>query len=284
MNYLIREDLKTIREILNLSQQQLAKEIGVSSMTIIRIENNDNYPNNDTINKIYNYAFKKNVKLNELKELYYREEIEDDKRLLFHGTKSMIEGLISPYVGREKLDFGKGFYCGETCKQTISFINKYPESSLYILSFDSKGLNYTRFNLDLEWMLAVSYYRGRLKEYHHHPLISKIIKKVESVDYIIAPIADNRMYLIINRFIDGEITDEQCMHSLIATDLGYQYIFLNEKATSKIEILERCYVSSYERDSYNQIREEEASITENNARLALTKYQNKGKYLKEILK
>lgn len=57
------------------------------------------------------------------------------------------------------------------------------------------------------------------------------------------------MFQIINSFISGELTDEQCRHCLAATNLGMQYIFLNEKAVSQIKLVERCYISTNEKSN-----------------------------------
>lgn len=283
MNFRISEDLRIIREILDISQVQMAKDIDVSFATILRIENGTNYPNKETINKIYDYAYRKGIKLNTLKEAFYKEEIRGDEKLLFHGAKNFIVGAISPYKGRKKTDFGQGFYCGESLEQTVSFIYRYPDSSLYYLKFNEKGLKKVKFDVNQEWMLAVAYCRGKLVNYENHPLITKIVKKVESADYIIAPIADNRMFIIIDRFINGEITDEQCKHCLAATNLGFQYVFLNEKATSHLAILERCFISNLERKKYEQIKAADTNDGENKVKLAIIKYKNQGKYIEEIL-
>lgn len=284
MNYNIADDLITIRKILNISQNDLAKELGISKMTIIRIENNVNYPSKTILAKIYDFAYNKNIKLNHLKELFYKEELLENDVLLFHGTKTDIIGNISPFVGRERLDFGKGFYCGESSYQTISFISKYEGSSIYILKASLNDLTFAKFNVDTEWMLAIAYYRQMLNDKENHPLIDRIKKKVSMSDYIIAPIADNRMFKIIDRFIEGEITDEQCKHCLAATDLGYQYVFLTEKAASKIKILERCYISKLERDTFEAKRETDMYDSNMKVKMAMIKYKTKGKYIEEILK
>ena len=48
---------------------------------------------------------------------------------------------------------------------------------------------------------------GGLDEYKEHPTIKMLAEQSRDCDYIIAPIADNRMFQIINSFINGEITD-----------------------------------------------------------------------------
>ena len=282
MNYRISEDLKLIREMIGLSQEEIASIIGLDKKTITRIENEENYPFNDTLEKIYSFAYKKGIKLNEIKEMLYKEE-KPYSKIIFHGSKSLIEGKISPDVGRLTNDFGRGFYCGESIEQTTSFVSKFLDSSIYIIEFVDDDLKYQKFNLDQEWMLAVAYFRGRLNGYKDHPYIKRIINKINNSDYICAPIADNRMFRIIDRFIDGEITDEQCKHCLAATNLGNQYVFLTEKAISSLNILERCYISTLERDYYLKQKEYDLNDSDNKVKYALIKYKREGKYIEEIL-
>ena len=58
---------------------------------------------------------------------------------LYHGSKDIVEKPLVSY-GRDNLDFGKGFYCGESIEQTTSFIASFPNSSIYILKFDDYKL------------------------------------------------------------------------------------------------------------------------------------------------
>ncbi len=282
MKYNIKEDAMLIRLMLNISQAELASAIGVEKRTILRIENEDNYPSNETLEKIYNFAYKKGIKLNDIKEMLYKEENPDSK-IIFHGAREDINGNISPFYGRKTNDFGTGFYCGETNEQASSFISRYQKSSIYMIKFVDSDLKKVSFDVDQEWMLAIAYYRGTLDEYKDHPLIRKIIKDIENADYVYAPIADNRMYRIIDQFIDGYITDEQCKHCLAATNLGKQYVFLTEKATSKLTILEKCYLSSLKKEHYQEIKEADINDGDNKTKLAMIKYKNQGKYIGEIL-
>jgi len=129
--------------------------------------------------------------------------------------------------------------------------------SIELLEFDPTGLTYKEYDLSLEWIMS-------------------FVSDVEGNDYIIAPIADNRMYQIIRSFIEGEITDQQCMHCLASTNLGKQYVFKSDKAVKQLKVLERLYVSSGERDYYK------ASVEKvKNARI---QYRGKVRYIDEILK
>jgi transcriptional regulator with XRE-family HTH domain len=282
MNYRINEDLKLIREMLDMSQEEIANNISVQKRTIIRIENGENYPSDNTIEKIYDLAYKKGIKLNNIKEMFYKEEIPNDE-IIFHGARTTIEGTISPFCGREVNDFGRGFYCGETSAQASSFVSRFSSSCIYMIKFNDKDLKKVNFDVNQEWMLAIAYYRGTLDAYREHPLIKKIIDKVNQADYIYAPIADNRMYRIIEQFIDGLITDEQCKHCLAATNLGKQFVFLTEKATANLEIIERCYLSNAEREYYQNIKQSDINDGDNKVKLAMIKYKNQGKYIEEIL-
>ena len=134
---------------------------------------------------------------------------------------------------RHNNDFGQGFYTGESYEQAISFVSGFDHSSVYYIRFDDKNLKCKRYEVDQEWMMTIAYYRGALDENRNHPIIEKLIEQSRDCDYIIAPIADNRMFQIINSFSAGELTDEQCKHCLAATNLGMQYIFISEKAVSQ---------------------------------------------------
>ena len=91
------------------------------------------------------------------------------------------------------------------------------------------------------------------------------------------------MFQIINSFIEGELTDEQCKHCLAATNLGMQYIFVSEKAVSQAKLIERSYISQNEREYYKNIRLEESKLGANKVKLARKQYRGKGRYIDEIL-
>ena len=104
--------------------------------------------------------------------------------------------------------------------------------------------------------MTIAYFRGALDKYKDHAIIQKIIKDSRNCDYIIAPIADNRMFKIVDSFIQGEITDEQCKHCLAATNLGKQYVFVSDLAISQLKIVERVYLADNEEKYYKEMRSE----------------------------
>ena len=57
-------------------------------------------------------------------------------------------------------------------------------------------------------------------------------------DMIIGYIANDRMFVVLDRFFNGEITDLALINSLSALKLGKQYVALTATACKKIKILE----------------------------------------------
>lgn len=283
MDYNFSSDLMAIREILGLSQSELAEIIDVEQVTISRSELGKTTPSAKLLESVYAYAFQKKIRINKLKEMLWRDELATHQKLLFHGAKNEIHGAIDLTRGRKNNDFGQGFYAGESYEQALSFVSGFDQSSVYFLNFDDSDLKCRKYAVDQEWMMTIAYYRGSLDAYKDHPTVQKLIAQSRACDYIIAPIADNRMFQIINAFINGELTDEQCKHCLAATNLGMQYILTSEQAVAKTRLIERCYISANEREYFKKLRSDEAKLGDDKVKLARKQYRGQGLYIDEIL-
>ncbi len=283
MFFNISEDMKIVRELLNITQEELADELKVETLTIKRIENGITNTSKRTLDLFYDFIYKKKIYLNKIKEMFYKEELKKEI-LLFHGAKSAIIGNIDINKGRKNNDFGQGFYCGESYEQSASFVENFENSSVYYFSLDVTGLRSLKYTVDRDWMLTIAYFRGTLNEYKDSIVIKNLISRLEGVDYVVAPIADNKMFRIIDSFINGEITDQQCKHCLAATNLGFQYVLLNDNAISRLKTLECCYLSNEERNHYRKIKLEDNKISDDKVKLARIQYRGKGLYIDEILK
>lgn len=283
MFFNISEDMKIVRELLNITQEELADELKVETLTIKRIENGITNTSKRTLDLFYDFIYKKKIYLNKIKEMFYKEELKKEI-LLFHGAKSAIIGNIDINKGRKNNDFGQGFYCGESYEQSASFVENFENSSVYYFSLDVTGLRSLKYTVDRDWMLTIAYFRGTLNEYKDSIVIKNLISRLEGVDYVVAPIADNKMFRIIDSFINGEITDQQCKHCLAATNLGFQYVLLNDNAISRLKTLECCYLSNEERNHYRKIKLEDNKISYDKVKLARVQYRGKGLYIDEILK
>ena len=281
--YTLSQDLKSIREILGLSQAELAAELGIKQETVSRSEGGQTKPSRELLEKVYGFAFRRNIRLNRLKEMFWKESITEGHQLLFHGAKTRIDGPVNIHAGRANTDFGQGFYAGETYEQAVSFVAGFDRPSVYFLDFDGAGLKSLCFSVNQDWMMTIAFFRGALTQYKAHPMIQSYAEKVRQCDYVIAPIADNRMFQIIDSFINGEITDEQCNHCLAATNLGSQYVMVSEQAAARIRLIERCYVSENEKAYYSRIRSSEAKLGEDKVKMARIRFRGKGRYIDEIL-
>lgn len=284
MAFLLEQDIESVLEITGFTAEELAEELGVSRITISNWINNKNNISEKHMQEFYEYVFKKGIRLNKIKEQFYREDmVKDNEVLLFHGAKTKLEGNLRLDCNKRINDFGDGFYCGESLEQSAMFVATHKRSSLYMVKFDPSDLRGREFKVDREWMLTIAYYRGKLSEYADTETVQQLITANKGVDYIIAPIADNRMFEIIDSFIDGEITDVQCQHCLSATNLGKQYVFISQKALDNVTILERCFLTDSEKESYLTARQENFKMNMDKVKLARKQYRNQGQYIEDIL-
>lgn len=283
-HYDVAKDMEIVQELLEVSVAELAKEVGVAPRSIYSWKKDCTQITDKNLEKVYDFAFRKRIRLNKIKEQFCREECEAEHRILFHGAKTYIDGALSIEKAKEGNDFGKGFYCGESMEQSAMFVSGYPKSSLYILEFDPSGLNYVQLGVTRDWMLLIAYFRKRLDDYADHPVIRELLSRLEGVDYIIAPIADNRMFEIIDSFINGEITDVQCQHCLSATNLGNQYVFVTPRALQQVKLLHHCYLAQAEKTAYLSSKMDEHRISNDKVRIARRQYRGQGEYIEDILK
>lgn len=170
----------------------------------------------------------------------------DNKVTLYHGSKSGIKGAISP-VSRDKCDFGKGFYMGTEKIQPLTLICNFPDAKLYTLEVDLTDLKILDVEIDIDWALLIAYNRGKMESARGTEIYERISKIAGGCDMIIGYIANDRMFVVLDRFFSGEITDTALIHSLSALKLGKQYAAITEKACSNIKIVDEQAVSDADR-------------------------------------
>lgn len=281
--YRANEDVKLIRKLLGMTQAEMAQHLDTTQITVNRWETGGSRLSEESLEKFYSFVYDAGIKISEIKAQFLKEELPKDRMLLFHGAKEIIEGEVSVEAGRRINDIGQGFYMGESYDQAALFVSRLNDSCVYMLSFDTKDLKKAEYHVDREWLLTIAAYRQRLDERFSLKAIKELKQKVEKADYIVAPIADNRMYRIIDSFIDEEITDEQCIHALAATNLGMQYVARTQKAAERIDIHERCYLCAEEKKKYVEGRRQFLTEADHKVRAARIKYRGKGKYIDELL-
>lgn len=276
--YKIKEDIGFILEAEGINKHELSELTGISRVTLDSIEKKG-VAAKETYEKVYSYIYERNYRLNSVKEELIKEKYGN---VLFHGSKY---GLSKVTVdgSRGNCDFGKGFYLGQTYNQVLSFVCEYDKSSVYSFRYSLDGLKVVEFDCSLEWMLAICYYRGTIKQYAETDLIQQIVKKIEEADIVIAPIADNKMFYVMSQFAEGEINASVALHSLSASGLGLQYILKTERALNQCVPVERYYLSVPEREDCRKALVERGYEIDTKLKLAKREFKE-GLYIEELLK
>ncbi|MDE6319238.1 MAG: DUF3990 domain-containing protein [Lachnospiraceae bacterium] len=202
---------------------------------------------------------------------------------LYHGSKSGIQGAISP-SSRESCDFGKGFYMGTDRNQPLTLICNYPNAKIYTLSVELSELKILNVEVGIDWALLVAYNRGKMESVKNSSIYNRFANLSEDYDMIAGYIANDRMFVVLDRFFNGEITDLALIHSLSALKLGKQYAALTEKACQKIKILDEHELSENDRDKLKKESEANRSKGIEMANEICRKYRREGRFFDEILK
>lgn len=285
VDYNFSEDVKVFKEISGFDDKEIIERFSIPKSSLYRYYKNDSVPSKDVLEKAYNCIFNNGISLSRLYEDVFKTKESKNNLILFHGSKEGIKGSLSIKHGNENRDFGKAFYLGESIQQAISFVSGFKDSCVYIISLKNiSKLKVIEFDVSREWMILVAYFRGRLSEYGESKYLKKILKKIEKADIIVSPIADNSMYSIINDFINGTITDLQCLNSLSANRLGKQYAVLNDNVLDKnVSILKKIYIPKDERIEYEKKKDEDRNVGAAKMKLAMRKFAGKGLYIEELL-
>lgn len=283
--YPILKDIELIKKTKKLSNASLAELLGIGEATLYRYLKKPQSISYDNLNKIYDFAYTNGLRLNTIKSNFFEEEFKKKEcTIMYHGSEEgMFGNKVDLKYSSDNNDFGIGFYCGDAMIQPETFVINYERSSLYMFAFNPNKLKKLEFNVDTEWVLAIAYYRGYLNKYKNNKKIINIINKINEADYIIAPIADNTMFDIIEKFTRGEISDVQCQHSLSATNLGKQYVFKSQKAIDSLIFLNKCFISKAERKDLSKVLTDNKLVSEDKVNIAMDKYRTKGKLIGALL-
>lgn len=124
--------LRQIRENLNMNQTEFAELLNVTFATVNRWENGRTIPNKLAQSTLYEICKNNSVPvyditLDRIKKTSKSISLPNNRIILYHGSKSGIEGKIEP-KSRSQCDFGKGFYMGTEPSQALTLICDYDKS------------------------------------------------------------------------------------------------------------------------------------------------------------
>ena len=271
--------IKQIREHLNISQTELAEQLNVTFATVNRWENGRAVPNKLAQTKLYEICQENDVPvyditLNRIANVAKDISLSEGRVLLYHGSKSGIEGKIEP-KSRSLCDFGKGFYMGTDPIQALTLICDYDKSKFYIVSVDTTDLKTIEVPADIQWAMIVAYHRGRMETIKGTPLYEKYRKMSENKDLVIGSIANDRMFYVIDNFFIGNITS--------ALQLGKQYVAVTQKGCDAVRVEAEVELSHLERMFIQEVAEANRAKGVSLANDICKNYRREGLFFDEIL-
>ena len=280
----MKKIIKVIRLIADMSQEQFASSLGTTVLSINRWENGKVVPNRMAQTQLYNFCVEHDIDIASIiieSEKY--NNTNDDKLILYHGSKEGIVGDIAP-ISRDQCDFGKGFYMGTTTLQPLTLICDEDKPIFYTVELDLSDLKVLTIDVSMDWALLIAYYRKEMESIRGSKLYEKYAHMLDGYDVVVGYIADDRMYTELSRFFNKTLTDVALINCLSALDLGKQYVAISEKACKKIKIIKEKAVSQLELALLKDM-----SIKRRQTGIALAeeieiKYRREGKYFDEILK
>lgn len=275
------EIIKNIRNRLNFSQNQLAETMGVSFATVNRWENGHCEPSQIAVNTLKRLCEDNNIDYSQYEgnSIF----IGKDKLRLYHGSKSGIEGIIMPN-SREHCDFGKGFYMGTEKMQPLTLICNFPNAKIYKIELNLEGLKILDIEVGIDWALFVAYNRGAMNHIKDTAIYNKYANIANDCDIVAGYIANDRMFVVLERFFSGDITDVALINSLSVLKLGKQYVAVTDKACGQISIVSENTITNEERRELIKSGESNRQEGVAKANDICRRYRREGKYFDEILK
>ncbi len=264
-----------------MSQTELAGKLGVSFATVNRWEKGRCEPSQIAMSAIKRLCEEHKIDFRR----YEGDTIvySDNVLTLYHGSKEGINGPIAP-VSRQQCDFGQGFYMGTDKSQALTLICDRKAAKLYTLKLDLKGLKILDIGVGIDWALLLAYNRGKMEPFRNEPIYKRISEMADGCDMAVGYIADDRMFIVLDRFFGGEITDEALIKSLSALKLGKQYVALTEKACRQIEITDIKTLSEKEAKQLKKESDERRAKGIALANEICHKYRREGRFFDEIIK
>ena len=279
--------IKQIRTYLNISQTELAEQLKVTFTTVNRWENGRAVPNKLAQTQLYDLCKAKSVPvydmtLSRIADAAKAVELEEGRVLLYHGSKSGINGSIQP-ISRKQCDFGSGFYMGTEPVQALTLICDFEKSKFYIVSVEMNELAQLDVPPDIDWAMLVAFHRGKMEKIKDTSFYNKYRSMAQNKDLVIGSIANDRMFFVIDNFFVGTITDAALVNSLSALQLGRQYVAVSQKACDAVRIEKEITISHLERLFLQEVSAENRTKGVSLANDICKNYRREGKFFDEIL-
>lgn len=283
----MQELIKQIRLYMDMNQTEFAERLNVTFATVNRWENGRAVPNKLAQSMLYDLCRENNVAVYDMVIEKINKASKDialgnGRMLLYHGSKSGIEGKIKP-ISRKQCDFGEGFYMGTEPSQALTLICDYEKSKFYIVSVCMDKLFTLDVPADLDWAMLVAYHRGRMEKIKGTSFYNKYQDMAKNKDLVIGSIANDKMFYVIDNFFVGGITDAALINSLSALQLGKQYVAVTQKGCDAVRIECEVPISYLERRFMKDIAEENRAKGVSLAKNICKNYRREGIFFDEII-
>lgn len=283
MNVLMKE----IRLAFGMSQTEFADLIGSKYATVNRWENGHNRPGRKTQEIILELCLEQGFPVFDMVMKNIMAQIDEvqpgpGRILLYHGSKSGLQGEIQPRA-RKQCDFGSGFYMGTDPMQPLTLICDFEDAKFYVVSIEIENLSVLDVPADLNWAFLVAYHRGKMNNIKGTAFYEKYATMMNGRDVIIGSIANDRMFVVLDDFFKGNITDTALVQSLAALELGRQYVAVSAAGCRNVRVEKEIPLTYFEKQVLKMKSDKNREMGVSLAEEICRKYRREGHYFDEIL-
>lgn len=221
--------LKYIREQVDKSYEELSEDLGFDWK---KAENNEIIISEEQARDTY-----ANIPLdkNDLCEALFR-----TNKGFFHGSKNGIKGDVSICKGRDRIDFGRGFYVGDNILQVATSCAAAEKPVIYRCSIDFNKLHTYKFSSSENWALYIAVNRHVISINTNKKLYDYYLNFCDGYDLVVGPIADDSLLASFYKYCDvnSTLTLGDLVRVLTMVKLGNQYVFKTEKSLKRLKLEE----------------------------------------------
>jgi hypothetical protein len=166
----------------------------------------------------------------------------------------------------------------------LTLICDAPGAILYEVELAFEDIDILNLQSDLDWAMLIAYNRGKMESAKGTDLYRQVSQMMNGYDVVVGDIANDRMFVVLDRFFNGIITDKALVESLSALRLGKQYAAITDKGCSQVRIIDSHVLT--EEDSVI-LQEKSRNNRIEGIRLAdeiAKQYRREGRFFDEILK
>lgn len=188
-----------------------------------------------------------------------------------HASESIVQipnwKYINPRRDRDPddKDFGIGFYMCETVDQNypIELYASFDDvENVYLNEYtlNLEGLRDLRLQTNLVWVLVIAAHRhknagSKAVEKQQWKLLGAAIHSVvEKYDIIIGPIANDRMYSVLDTFINNKVSEEYVVEAVNFMNYPMQYVSKSDKADKRLTHVRSRELSPDELSAAREVR------------------------------